>query len=382
MGTDNIHLAIQRIYEAVLAPQAWEEAAASIVTAIGADWGFLIATQRGATALSVSAGLEPVFARGLQREFQNRLPQWIKNIPVGTPRRQSSEISDSEFKRTHIYNEVVKPANMFYGLVLPVSRTDMQQVYFSAGRQLGAIDFGEADLSAAAMIAPRLAAALNARSHMVSADLRANGAFDLLMRLNIGVVLLDSKAQPVFVNRYAEALCEPHDGLIINHQEVSALVLSDAKSLRDTIACVIDINGDRSHLTISRLTMRAAPRCYVSRRSPRLPLIVRAIPVMPPESLGGISPLVCTALLIFDPERPVAVNQSDVAKTFGLTRREAEFAALLARGHDVDEAALIMGIKSKTAREYLKDIEGKTQTHRQSQLVSLLLRGGTDIFRE
>ncbi|NUY33897.1 helix-turn-helix transcriptional regulator [Paraburkholderia sp. JPY303] len=371
MGKDNIHFAIQRIYEAVLAPQAWEEAAASIVTAIGADWGFLIATQGGVTALSVSAGLELVLARGLQREFQKRLPEWIKNIPVGTPRRQSTEISDSDFKLTHIYNEVVKPANMFYGLVLPVSYSDTRQVYFSAGRHLGAIDFGEADLSAATMIAPHLAAALNAHSHMVSADLRANGAFDLLMRLNIGVVLLDSKAQPVFVNPYAEALCEPRDGLIINHQEVSALVLSDAKNLRDTIGCTIDTNGDR-----------AAPRCYVSRRSPRLPLIVRAIPVMPFDSADGVRHNVCATLLIFDPERPVAVNQSDVAKTFGLTPREAEFAALLARGHDVDEAALMMGIKSETAREYLKDIEGKTQTHRQSQLVSLLLRGGTDIFRE
>ena len=109
---------------------------------------------------------------------------------------------------------------------------------------------------------------------------------------------------------------------------------------------------------------------------------VRVLPVKAFDSSNGVSASVAAILLIFDYERPVAIDRSVVAKTFGLTPREAEFATLLAHGQDLTQAALEMRIKPSTAREYLKDIHWKTQTHPQSELVSMLLRGSLDILRE
>ncbi|WP_367395326.1 helix-turn-helix transcriptional regulator [Cupriavidus sp. Agwp_2] len=60
---------------------------------------------------------------------------------------------------------------------------------------------------------------------------------------------------------------------------------------------------------------------------------------------------------------------------FDLTQRESELAAMLASGLALTDVASQLGITIGTARGYLKHVLAKTGTHRQGELVSLLLRG-------
>jgi DNA-binding CsgD family transcriptional regulator len=48
-------------------------------------------------------------------------------------------------------------------------------------------------------------------------------------------------------------------------------------------------------------------------------------------------------------------------------------AVALVRGHSINEAAEEFGIAENTARTQVKSVLSKTQTHRQSDLVRLLL---------
>ncbi|SAK43635.1 LuxR family transcriptional regulator [Caballeronia hypogeia] len=75
-------------------------------------------------------------------------------------------------------------------------------------------------------------------------------------------------------------------------------------------------------------------------------------------------------------DRPPAIDTSFLCAAFGLTRREAALAALLARGDDLRLAARQLNIEIGTARGYLKQVLAKTDTHRQAELVAFLLRGG------
>ena len=376
---ENVHTAIQHIYEAVVSPERWPQAVSDMVAASGSDRGFLFAAQLGTPVLSVAAGLDQEHSGALQRELQTRLPDWMKRIPPGVARRQSSEISDADFKRTYIYSEVVKPEGMFYGLILPVARISDREIHLTTvGRRLGAADYGDEDVSATALLAPHLSAALNVRSRLVAADLRVSGAFDVLARLDLGVILLDENARPLFVNPYAEALSRARDGLLISQREVSSLVFDDAKKLRAVISSALEFNAVRK---ASDLQVRRALRCYITRCPPRLPLIVRVIPVTRCDSSGGLSAIVRVILFVLDPDRRAEIDWPVIAETFGLTRREAELAVLLARGMNMGQAAVQMHIKLDTARSYLKAIQGKTQTHRQSELVSLLLRSGLHVLR-
>ena len=63
-----------------------------------------------------------------------------------------------------------------------------------------------------------------------------------------------------------------------------------------------------------------------------------------------------------------------LAKAFHLTPSEAKLACIIARGAPPDTAARELKISRETARNQLKSVFAKTDTHRQSELVALLLQ--------
>jgi DNA-binding CsgD family transcriptional regulator len=70
-------------------------------------------------------------------------------------------------------------------------------------------------------------------------------------------------------------------------------------------------------------------------------------------------------------------SASALEALYGLSRRETEIAMVLAKGKSIGQAALNLGIGVGTARFYLKSIFSKTATHRQAELVSLILGLGS-----
>src|SRR5437764_388025 len=63
-----------------------------------------------------------------------------------------------------------------------------------------------------------------------------------------------------------------------------------------------------------------------------------------------------------------------LAKTFRLTPAEAKLACVIARGASPEIAAGELKISRETARNQLKSVFAKTDTHRQSELVALILQ--------
>jgi DNA-binding CsgD family transcriptional regulator len=91
------------------------------------------------------------------------------------------------------------------------------------------------------------------------------------------------------------------------------------------------------------------------------------------------------AVVLTDLEHRLALGRSNLLKTakppadvlmriFGLTPAEAKIAAIIGCGHSPEYAADVMGIALETARNQLKAVFAKTQTHRQGELVALLSR--------
>lgn len=63
-------------------------------------------------------------------------------------------------------------------------------------------------------------------------------------------------------------------------------------------------------------------------------------------------------------------------RTFTLTASEARFAALLVDGRSIAEICDHLANRTSTARTHLRHLFQKTDTRRQAELVSALLRGG------
>ena len=105
-------------------------------------------------------------------------------------------------------------------------------------------------------------------------------------------------------------------------------------------------------------------------RMDKLPVIVRIWPFDGPAHPAGqdVRALLTLNALGPRPGPPAAI----LAKTFRLTPSEAKLACIIARGAPPDIAARELKISRETARNQLKSVFAKTDTHRQSELVALL----------
>ncbi|MGB6177118.1 MAG: helix-turn-helix transcriptional regulator [Methylocella sp.] len=125
--------------------------------------------------------------------------------------------------------------------------------------------------------------------------------------------------------------------------------------------------------------LRTSPRLnplatdpIVVQRHDRLPVLVRIWPFagaahLPAQDAGALLTL---NALGPKPGPPAAI----LARTFRLTPSEAKLACVIARGASPDIAARELKISRETARNQLKSVFAKTDTHRQSELVALLLQ--------
>jgi DNA-binding CsgD family transcriptional regulator len=109
-------------------------------------------------------------------------------------------------------------------------------------------------------------------------------------------------------------------------------------------------------------------------RTEKLPVIVRILPFDGTAHQPGqaVRALLTLNALGPRPGPPAAI----IAKTFRLTPSEAKLACIIARGAPPDVAARELKISRETARNQLKSVFAKTDTHRQSELVALLLQVG------
>jgi DNA-binding CsgD family transcriptional regulator len=125
--------------------------------------------------------------------------------------------------------------------------------------------------------------------------------------------------------------------------------------------------------------LRTSPRLnplatnpIIVQRQDKMPVIVR---IWPFDWAADLPAQEVRALLTLNalgpkPGPPAAI----LAKTFRLTPAEAKLACVIARGASPGIAARELKISRETARNQLKSVFAKTDTHRQSELVALLLQ--------
>ena len=125
--------------------------------------------------------------------------------------------------------------------------------------------------------------------------------------------------------------------------------------------------------------LRASPRLnllatdpIIVQRQDKMPVIIR---IWPFDGAAHLPAQEVRALLTLNalwpkPGPPAAI----LAKTFRLTPSEAKLACVIARGASPGIAARELKISRETARNQLKSVFAKTDTHRQSELVALLLQ--------
>lgn len=192
-----------------------------------------------------------------------------------------------------------------------------------------------------------------------------NNARDTVYRtldyISLGIVVLDTELKVTFANRTARALAASRDGITIG----PTLVIDD---------------GQASKLLQKGLTDLVLPHApgadqstcvSIPRPSRQRDLLAFAVP------LEGANKVGTPAVVVFlaDPEQRSSLPDDVLTNLFGLTPAESQVATLLAEGKRAERIAGQLGVSPTTVAFHIRNLLGKTGTHRQVDLIALLLAG-------
>jgi len=183
-----------------------------------------------------------------------------------------------------------------------------------------------------------------------------------LNAMRLPAIALDQHGFVVDVNAAADAVFD-HNIKIKDRR----LFVRDPDA-RTLLKEATDQLKDHPHLNSLALEPVIVPRME------KLPVIVRIWPFDGPAHQPGQE---VRALLTLNALGTKPGPSAEIlAKTFRLTPSEAKVACVIARGAPPDIAARELKISRETARNQLKSVFAKTGTHRQSELVALLMQVG------
>jgi DNA-binding CsgD family transcriptional regulator len=195
----------------------------------------------------------------------------------------------------------------------------------------------------------------------------ANNALDLVQ---FGMLLFDNTRNPVFINKSAKRIFEKADGLEIGRD---GLRIND-KTAKEKFNNMLDgmIAARRSKVA------RVGGIVQVGRPSRKRNYNLMLVPM--PESGSGIDKSTI-AVLIFDPTQKQTTAANLFKSTYGFTKSETLLALELAQGESLAGFAKARDISKNTVRTQLRALFAKTDTSRQSELVSVLLHmaAGVDL---
>jgi len=264
---------------------------------------------------------------------------------VGVAMDTAEVVPDRELFRSRIYTAFIRPMGGHYGMVAGPFPGSLLAVC----RPPTARRFARPEIKGLQAALPRLQTALRLKRHLLGVESRAAALEGALDSLGVGVLIAARSGRVLYANRSAEATLRT-----MGEADGSA---PPGGRLRE----VVGWPDGRRH---------AVPRGPLQR-----PVIVRAVPVsgraaeqLLPHPEGQV------AVFLRDPDRREDTPRADLVASLGLTPREASLAELLARDVTLADAAAALGITRENARVHLKRIFSKTETRRQAELVSLILR--------
>ena len=187
----------------------------------------------------------------------------------------------------------------------------------------------------------------------------AESLLAVLDALPLGVLLVDESGRIAACNREARRLLDAGDGLAEVRGHLVGRTCRHTAALREIVCQALagEPRGGHRSLSLGRGACR------------------RSLEVV----ATGTRRAGLAVLYVIDPEGDTGPDAEALRALYGLTAAEAAFAAELARGRTLDQIADGLGVSRHTVRGHLKAVFAKTGTHRQAELVGLLLRSAARI---
>lgn len=366
---DGAAATIGAIYDAALAPERWVDALDRVAALFdgGAqaslnmeDFGPANPQACYWTCGTVDRAMVDFYISEFALNLQNnQIYQLYPVFPLVEPFRRTDYVPDSDYVRQEIYEVWHRPMNFYYLISSKVFSSDSAFALFHVARKRDSGDFGTDDVARMGLLAPHVRRAVQMQRRLALAAAE-HAALD---GLPWAIVFVDAGGRVLSHNHAAAELLRAGDGLGLRRGQLVAAAPRETALLLAAIrqAGLAADGGSRPPAAL------ALPRPSLKRA-----LEVLVAPVRNPAARPGLPPAV--VLFVADPERRAEPGLVVLARLYGFTRAEAALAAALVAGDGLGEAAERLGIALSTAKTQLQAIFAKTDTRRQAQLVSVLLK--------
>ncbi len=352
--------AIEGIYEAGFEPARWQQGLTDLCRAVGAESAVTVPKVGAENTLLLPStpGMDDFLERFVTEEWYRRDLRAERGWPLAQRGRrvvlEQDIVTPDDHAREPLYQDFCRRYGMWWwaGITFRSHDRDYVVSLFRAEREG---PFSERDRQLFGRLTGHLSRALSAAELMAAAAGR--GAVDLLQAMGSGGILVDAQARIIAFNTRAEAL------------------LGDGLSIVGNRLVARSPDCDRALQRLIVATLRHGPQpqeALAVRRRLGSPILVDALPI--PTEAGAPFLFGKALLVLVDLEARRLPPAALLMQAHGLTRREADLAVLLAAGRNLVEAAEELEITRETARSHLKSLFAKTDTNRQSALVSLLQR--------
>lgn len=199
--------------------------------------------------------------------------------------------------------------------------------------------------------------------HELTATYRRTGALqDAVDTSGNGVLVVGRNGVVLETNVAAERMVRAGDGLTMSSGRLGAHASDAHGQLQRAVWAALGSGG----------ATPVAGACRCPRPSGRPAYLIRVVPFTKNYVTQSHS---STALVVIvDPELGAVPDTTVLRQLFGLTRSEADVAVRVMLGESPRQIAETLSVSFNTVRTHLSHVYDKTDTHRQSDLVRLLVR--------
>lgn len=371
------HDLVGKIYEAALNPELWPEFISDFAVRIKAEAGIISFHNVEDLELSFikTHGRDETLIDKYKEYFIKINPYLniIKEIPYSIF-SSTNLIDEKSLIETEYYNDWLLPQKIHFNIGAILFRDSARLALVDMQRPLKAGPFGTNELDQINIIEPHLKRALVINQKFWDLLANPSAATTVLDNLEIGVIFLDEKAHPVYLNRKAEDLTKSGEGVVVRSDGLSAKYPEQAKSLKLLI-----------HESVQTGLGKGLSPGGVLRvgNLPEDPHQVLITPFRTEKNDLGLTGFrICAAVFISSPHQPHAVSVETLKTMFELTSAEARLVSELANGLTLEEISDNFEISKNTARDQLKSIFSKVNTRRQTDLINLVRTSPSAIISE
>jgi DNA-binding CsgD family transcriptional regulator len=370
--TSRVLRLVDDIYAAALDENRWKAVLHETCRLVGAevgsfDWKDL---RSGYAAAPCSVGVSPEWEQkyeahfGRLNPFQQRL---LSRADSGDIIDGNELVSLDELRRTEYFNDFLVPMGCSTAGGICLFLTNDFASFLSVLKPLNDRDFTDRQLSVLRTLAPHFQRALTIHQRLRQTAQERHDGLEALEWFPWGLVLLERSGRAWFVNHEARRISSANDGLVLRDDQLQTTPLQH-RELQTAIAGACGRHSSEPMGTGAVLT--------IERPSGMRPYHVTVIPQSDQtlDVIGLPSPGAGALVMISDPESYEEPPIDSLRRFFGFTPAEAALAAAMSRGIALADYAGDAGIATSTARKLLKQLFAKTDTHRQGELVSLLIR--------